>query len=400
MRYSIYIILFLLMGISCKKDNARVAAVLESFTPSKGGANNLVSIRGNNFGEDSLNTIISFNGKPVTQILLYTDTLITVSVPSGATSGAISISIDGITTTSPEAFIILPGTWVQKRDNDAPNFDVRTSGIAFSVGNTGYYGLGYNGGTTLKDFASYDAGTDTWQRLPDGGLDFQSGIAMVINNKVYTGLGQAFSLAIPFMSNQIWEFDPANNTWTRKKDFPGTARWAAIGIAAGDKGYVGLGDPGGGAILNDWWEYDPATDTWTQKKAIPSAEPLWWPAGFSINGRVFVGTGAYFGNKEWFEYIPSTDNWVRRADFPGKITFSPASFVIGNKGYIAGGGEECWAYDAETDSWAQQAFIRNIFAGSAFVLNNKGYFLTGTGGGGSTNSPYWNKEVWEFTPGN
>ena len=84
----------------------------------------------------------------------------------------------------------------------------------------------------------------------------------------------------------------------------------------------------------------------------------------------------------------------------GKISFSPASFVIGNKGYVAGGGEECWAYDPATDNWTKQAFIRNIIAGRAFAINNKGYFLTGTGGGGSTNSNYLNKEVWEFTPGN
>jgi N-acetylneuraminic acid mutarotase len=222
---------------------------------------------------------------------------------------------------------------------------------------------------------------------------------MVINSKVYTGLGQAFSLN-PSIMKQIWEFDPSNNTWTRKKDFPGTARWAAIGIALGNKGYVGLGDQGGGSILRDWWEYDPATDTWTQKKDNPSLKPLQWSAGFTINGRIFVGISAYLQSNEWYEYIPSTDNWIRRADFPGRIVFSPASFVIGNKGYVAGGGDECWAYDPSSDSWTQQAFIRQILAGRAFVLNNKGYFLTGVGGGGSTNSNYWNKEVWEFTPGN
>jgi N-acetylneuraminic acid mutarotase len=330
---------------------------------------------------------------------LYTDTLIIVAVPSGATTGKISINIGGTTTVSAQDFVILPGTWVRKKDNAAQNFDVRANGIAFSVGNKGYYGMGYNGGTTLKDLASYDAGSDIWKRLSDGGLDFQSGIVMVINNKVYTGLGQAFSLN-PSIMKQIWEYDPSSDTWTRKKDFPGTARWAAIGISLGDKGYVGLGDPGGGSILRDWWEYDPAMDTWTQKKDNPSLKSLQWSAGFTVNGRLFVGISAYLQSNEWYEYIPSTDNWVRRADFPGRIIFSPASFVIGNKGYIAGGGEECWAYDPATDSWTQQAFIRNIISGSAFVLNNKGYFLPGVGGGGSTNSNYWNKEVWEFTPGN
>jgi hypothetical protein len=399
MRYLKLLLLFIVLAISCRKEVAPVPAVINSFTPDKGGAGNLVSIIGEKFGEDSLKTTISFNGRSVTNIIQYTDTLIIVAVPPGTTTGKISISIDGTTTISVKDFVILPGTWVRKKDNAALNFDIRSDGIAFSVGNTGYYGMGYNGGTTIKDIASYDASTDTWKRLPDGGLDFQSGIVMVINNKVYTGLGQAFSLN-PSIMKQIWEFDPSNNTWTRKKDFPGTARWAAIGIALGDKGYVGLGDPGGGSILRDWWEYDPAADNWTQKKDNPSLKPLQWSAGFTINGRIFVGISAYLQSNEWYEYIPSTDNWIRRADFPGRIVFSPASFVIGNKGYVAGGGDECWAYDPSSDSWTQQAFIRQILAGRAFVLNNKGYFLTGVGGGGSTNSNYWNKEVWEFTPGN
>jgi N-acetylneuraminic acid mutarotase len=271
--------------------------------------------------------------------------------------------------------------------------------VAFTIGNTGYFGLGYNGGTSLKQFASYNAVTDAWSRLPDAGLDLQSGFDMVINNKAYIGTGQALSLN-PSIMKQVWEFDPSGNTWTRKKDFPGPARWAGFGISTGTKGYAGLGDPGGGSILKDWWEYDPASDTWTQKKDIPATASLWWPAGFNINGRLFVGTCAYGFSREWFEYVPATDTWIKRTDFPGRIVFAPASFVIGNKGYIAGGGDECWAYDPATDTWTQQAFIRTILGGKAFVINNKAYYMTGTGGGGSTNSGYWNKEVWEFTPGN
>lgn len=392
-------ILLVMLMASCKKQDPVKPAEISSFSPAKGAAGNLVNIIGKNFGEDSLLATVSFNGKQAPKIIFYADTLIIAQVPSGTTTGKISVQLQSNTYSSGSDFIILPGTWTRKKDNNAVGFDVRSDGAAFTIGNTGYYGLGYNGGTTLKDMASYDVTTDTWTKLPDGGLDFQSGIAMVMNNKAYVGLGQAFSI-IPSIMKQIWEFDPSGNKWTRKKDFPGTARWAAIGISSGNKAYAGLGDPGGGGILKDWWEYDAGTDSWTQKKDIPSTNAIWWPAGFNINGRIFVGSGAYGFNKEWYEYVPSTDTWVRRADFPGRIIFSPASFVIDNKGYVAGGGEECWAYDPVTDSWTQQAFIRNIIAGRAFAINNKGYFLTGAGGGGSTNSNYWNKKVWEFTPGN
>lgn len=393
------IILLAILISSCKKQDPITPAEISSFSPTKGAAGNLVNIIGKNFGEDSLQATVSFNGKQAPRIFSYSDTLIIAEVPVGATTGKISVQLGSSTYSSSSNFTILPGSWTRKKDNNVTGFDARSDGAAFTIGNIGYYGLGYNGGTTLKDLAAYDATTDTWTRIADAGLDMQSGIAMVINNKAYVGLGQAFSLN-PSIMKQVWEFDPSANKWTRKKDFPGTARWGAIGITIGTKAYAGLGDPGGGGILKDWWEYDAGTDTWTQKKDIPSTNPIWWPAGFNINGRIFVGSGAYGFNKEWYEYVPATDSWIKKADFPGRISFSPASFAVGNKGYVAGGGDECWAYDPATDSWTQQAFIRNILAGRAFVVNNKAYFLTGVGGGGSTNANYWNKEVWEFTPGN
>jgi len=381
---------------SCRKDDP-TPPQLVSFSPGKGNAGTLVTIMGKYFGEDSLASAVTFNGRPAASIRWYSDTMIIAEVAPGTSTGKIGVTVGSRAVMSSSEFIVLPGTWLRRKDIPIANFDVRASGVGVAVGGFGYYGMGYNGGTTLKDFLKYDPSADAWSRMPDCGIDFQAGFSMVINGKLYTGMGQAFSQN-PSIMKQIWEFDPATEKWTRKKDFPGQARWGCIGLSTGDKGYVGLGDPGGGSILMDWWEYDPSTDSWTQKKDHPARPAMHFPAGMVVNGRIFAGISSYRYSNEWYEYIPSSDSWEKRRDFPGIMIFSPASFVIGDRGYVVGGGNECWAYDPVSDAWTQQAFIRNILAGTAFSMNGKGYFLAGVGGGGSTNSGYWNKEVWEFTP--
>lgn len=172
MRLLKFTILLVMLMASCKKQDPVKPAEISSFTPAKGGAGNLVNIIGINFGEDSLQATVRFNGKQAPKIISYADTLIIAEVPSGTTTGKISVQLQSNTYTSGTDFIILPGTWTRKKDNNAAGFDARSDGAAFMIGSTGYYGLGYNGGTTLKDMASYDATADTWTKLPDGGLDF------------------------------------------------------------------------------------------------------------------------------------------------------------------------------------------------------------------------------------
>jgi hypothetical protein len=390
--------LLLLLGVACSKDDTPDPELL-SFAPLKGNAGTLVSIRGKFFGEDSLRTTVLFNGKPAARIHNYSDSLIIAEVAQATTTGKISVTVGDRTVNTSSDFVILPGTWTRKKDIPFSSFESRANAIGVTAGGFGFLGAGYNGGTTLKDFWKYEPVADVWSAVADCGIDFQAGISMVINGKLYTGLGQAFSQN-PSIMKQIWEYDPATNSWTRKRDFPGSARWGAVGVSLGDKGYVGLGDPGGGSILLDWWEYDPGADSWTQKKDFPPGAAMHFAAAMVVNGRIYAGLSSYNYSNAWYEYLPATDAWAKRRDFPGKVSFSPAVFVLANKGYVAGGGEECWAYDPATDSWTQQAFIRNIIAGSAFSLNGKGYFLPGVGGGGSTGSFYWSKEVWEFTPAN
>ncbi len=60
--------------------------------------------------------------------------------------------------------------------------------------------------------------------------------------------------------------------WFQKASFGGVGRHRSVGIAIGNKGYIGTGHVNGTGVdisYKDWWQYDPASDSWTQKADFP-----------------------------------------------------------------------------------------------------------------------------------
>lgn len=385
----IYFGLFVLIVSTCKKDVDVPAPLIFDFTPEKGAYNIMVTIRGKNFDSLITNTSVLFNGNSGT-VEFVTDTIIRARVPENATTGKITVTVNNRTATSSKDFIILPGKWRLIKSQIAAGYEIRHTQTSFVIGNNAYMGFGFNGGTSIKDLWEYDLSSNNWTRKADCGVDFDAGIAMIINNIAYVGFGMSRNIACCGLHKQVWAYDPNTNSWTRKSDFLGPGRWGPFGIGLNGKGYMGLGSVDGGTRLHDWWEYDPATDTWTQRADMPSTENHYIPAGFAINNKIYAGTTSYSLGiaKDWFEYDPATNVWTPKADFPGAVSFAASGFVIGNKGYIAGGGSECWEYDPSANSWTQVAFFDHRIGGTAFTLNNKGYYIGGS---------FFKNDQWEFT---
>jgi len=381
--------------LSCKKETAPSAPLINSFTPEKGAYNLVVTIHGKNFDSLINSTTVRFNGVPA-QILFVSDTMISAKVPETATTGKISVTVEGRTGTSNNDFIILPGKWILKKAIAAPGFERRHELISFVIGNKAYAGLGHNGGTTIKDFWEYDPATETWTRKADCGIDAAGAAAMVINGKAYVVAGNSHNY-VPCCPTeyprQVWEYDPASNQWTRKNDFPFPGRWGPFGIGLNGKGYLFWGVLySGGYVVNECWQYDPLADSWTQKAnpALPATAIMFMSTGFTINNKIYLGTTAYGSGRYWFEYDPASNTWTRKADYPGDEFYAASGFAIGNKGYVAGGGSECWEYDPLSNAWKQVAFFQNPrVAGTAFTLNNRGYYLMGG---------YTDNDFWEFIP--
>ncbi|MBL0267117.1 MAG: T9SS type A sorting domain-containing protein [Chitinophagaceae bacterium] len=190
-----------------------------------------------------------------------------------------------------------------------------------------------------------------------------------------------------------------SNTWTQKGDFPGTARYGAVGFSIASKGYIGMGSDG--TFLQDFWEYDPLSDTWTQKPDFPGGA-VNVATAFTIGQKGYVCTGnSSTGSAAanfLYEYDPATSTWTQKTDLPGQGRWHAVSFTIDNFGYVGTGKtpgllNDFWRYDPLFDTWLQV----DSFAGGireraiGFSINNRGYV-----GLGSDGISYMN-DFWEFS---
>jgi N-acetylneuraminic acid mutarotase len=84
----------------------------------------------------------------------------------------------------------LVGNWIEQSDFEGV---ARGDAAAFTIGNSGYVGTGYDGEDRLSDF---------------------------------------------------WTYDAERNNWTQVAEFPGQPRQGAVAFTAGGEGYVGTGYDG------------------------------------------------------------------------------------------------------------------------------------------------------------
>ena len=199
----------------------------------------------------------------------------------------------------------------------------------------------------------------------------------------------------------LWEYDPAANTWTARAPFPGPAREDAVGFSIGSKGYMTTGY--NGSHLNDLWEYDPATDSWTAKAPMPTLGRR-AAVAFVIGAQAYVTTGRNSGNlNDTWRYDPTTDSWMARANFGGTARSMASAFSVGGLGYVGTGQDgtyrnDLWAYDPVTDTWTMRANLPLVIAqGIGLGVGNKGYI--GYGRSLSTGGLYTIANTWyEYDP--
>jgi hypothetical protein len=57
------------------------------------------------------------------------------------------------------------------------------------------------------------------------------------------------------VTDQVWSFHPATNTWQQELEFPGSKRRFLVAFAIHDRGYIGTGT--NGINFNDFWQFNP-----------------------------------------------------------------------------------------------------------------------------------------------
>jgi len=225
-------------------------------------------------------------------------------------------------------------TWSQKANVGGI---LRGSAVGFSVYGKGYLGMGGNSDNQerARDLWEYDPEINKWSfnsLIPDEGLSYA--VAFVINDIAYIGTGSTKTI-IGNESNKFWEFNPKSKTWIARADVPGEARTRAIGFSSNSKGYMGLGrnnTSGSTSYLYDFYEYDPINDSWTKKSDYPGNSTVDC-VFFSLNNYGYAGMG-YQREQDLWRYNFETDTWSEVESFWGNGRIAPVSLAINNEGYM------------------------------------------------------------------
>ncbi len=284
----------------------------------------------------------------------------------------------------------------------------RENAVAFTVNGKAYMGMGNNTAEFLYDFWEYNPDEDTWTQK----ADFPSGTS-VTNFHTATASWAILGLE---GTQETWAYDFSENSWVQKADFPGVARYT--GFCFNMLGNIYFG---GGVVLDpdrsypvDLWEYDPQDDAWTRKADFP-ASGREHAASFSIGGQGYIGMGFSVDESEnttfyvdFWRFDPSDDtggydtrgnpigSWSQRAEAPAATRF--IGYTIDNRGFVFAQ-DRFFIYNPAINSWSQSPPFSAIprFNATGFTLNGQAYVGLGMYDSGGGNMVVLD-DFWEYTP--
>jgi N-acetylneuraminic acid mutarotase len=204
----------------------------------------------------------------------------------------------------------------------------------------------------------------------------------------------------------VMEYDPAANSWTRKKDMPAYQHHVAVAESKGKIYLFGgyrLPDTGNATWIpmNTSWEYDPRADSWRALAALPQARGSANAA--VVDGRIHVIGGATVpagtpasgfhpalnvsvGTHDVFDIAAGT--WSRRTDLPTPRNHAAVGVVDGRI-YIVGGRagsvfipnalnvDIVEEYDPASDRWQLRAPMPTPRSATAWGTHNGRVYVAG-----------------------
>ncbi|MBK9330091.1 MAG: hypothetical protein IPM95_12495 [Sphingobacteriales bacterium] len=180
-------------------------------------------------------------------------------------------------------------------------------------------------------FCGSNAGFYRYERYSDTYITKQS-IGYITNVMASCSInGKGYILANAGGIPRIYEYNPINNSWSSKQQFPGSTKSAPAYFVLNNKLYIvsGVTTAYNSNTLNNFpvnevWEYNPAVDVFLRKADINFSGSLGIllpsvpnkPRGFSIDnfGYVLWGPGAFY------QYDPVIDVWYNK---PSPLSSNP-----------------------------------------------------------------------------
>ena len=267
------------------------------------------------------------------------------------------------------------GNWVKK---STFNEEARSSSSAFTIGNIGYMGSGYDGSDYYNDFWSYNMDTNSWQQLSDfPGEERSSATAFVIGNDGYMGTG--YNGDTNEELSDFYKYNVDTNTWTSIADFAGTARYGAVGFGSDTYGYLGTGYDG--SDKKDFWRYNPGTDSWEEIYGF-GGDKRRDGVTFTIDNEVYLVTGISNGIYEvdFWSFNLDSEVWTQHTDVDDDdddyiYRSNAVAFTIDGKGYVACGDysgsiSTVYEYVPSSDSWEEKTAFENYARRDAIAFTD------------------------------
>jgi uncharacterized repeat protein (TIGR03803 family) len=224
-------------------------------------------------------------------------------------------------------------TYTKKLDFDEATSGMLPYGSLIQASSGKLYGMTHNGGKNYFGVLfEYDPATSTYTKK----LEFESKINGI---NPYGSLMQASNWKLYGMTHDgganddgvFFEYDPATSTYTKKLEFEGETNgrnpYGSLMQASNGKlyGMTYSGGANNGGVL---FEYDPANSTYTKKLDFETQISGSYPYGSLIqasNGKLY-GTNSSYGTIEakglsygvLFEYDPATSTYTKKLEFEGE----------------------------------------------------------------------------------
>jgi N-acetylneuraminic acid mutarotase len=289
---------------------------------------------------------------------------------------------------------------------DEELYGVAVNGKLYVIG-------GWGEGTARGATYEYDPATDKWAKKKSMPRPAHHAALAAANGKIYVigGFVAPEKTTIPVGAawepiDDVWEYDPAADSWKSLAPLPGT-RGAAVAVEVGGKIYVIGGattveaskDPfftffGPSRVLTTNDVYDPATNTWESRRPMAVARNHAF-AG-AVNGKIYViggRTGHAFilsatNTDVVEEYSPASDMWSAPKERMPTPRSGGAWGTDGRRIYVAGGEvttqelvgafRAIEAYEPATNSWTtlpSMPMPRHGVAGA--VIGNRFHLVSG-----------------------
>ena len=213
-------------------------------------------------------------------------------------------------------------------------------GVTFGYGAYVYGGFNSNGNETSEIYY-YDPNQNRW-------FSYNGPDSTIVNRTV----GYALSSNVYFVGGQsgdtvrqdVWRFNNTNKAWDKMTDFP-DKQYGGVAAVINNVPYVGLGRDTSDVCNGTLWTSSDGALTWDFQNYTNDITG-YVLGGVACHGRLYVVDESY----DILEYNPDADEWTRKSHFPAEHLAFHCIYMVNNKIYIGMGGGSMIVYDPLWDN--------------------------------------------------